>query len=120
MVPHSSHFFHRFSGVSRREKIELIIVDGYVQLNERGKPGLGQHLYDALDETIPIIGVAKKAYHTNAAHVRPVLRGRSQNPLFITSVDYPLDEAAQRVAAMAGKYRMPDLLRFLDQTTKQD
>ena len=102
------------------EKIELIIVDGYVQLNETGKPGLGRHLYDALEGRIPIIGVAKKAYHTNAAHVRPVLRGRSQKPLFITSVDYPLDEAAQRITAMPGKYRMPDLLRLLDQTTKQD
>ena len=36
---------------------EEIIVDGYVML--RDQPGLGQHLFEHLDEKIPVIGVAK-------------------------------------------------------------
>ena len=38
---------------------DIIIVDGYVFLNDDGKPGLGHYLYEQLGQKIPIIGVAK-------------------------------------------------------------
>src|SRR6056297_3001498 len=38
---------------------ELIVVDGYVWLDERNTPGLGAHLYETLRPKIPVIGVAK-------------------------------------------------------------
>ena len=44
--------------LKKLEKLpDCIIVDGYVYLDEN-KKGLGGYLYQALDEKIPIIGVA--------------------------------------------------------------
>lgn len=42
-----------------KEKIDMIIVDGYVWLNSNNKPGLGGHLFQSLNKKIPVIGVAK-------------------------------------------------------------
>lgn len=39
-------------------KPDCIIVDGFVHL-EDDKPGLGKHLYDALNGKVRVIGVAK-------------------------------------------------------------
>ncbi|MEL6867448.1 MAG: endonuclease V [Bacteroidota bacterium] len=100
------------------ENIELIIVDGYVVLNDEGKAGLGMYLYQALEKRVPVIGVAKKAFLSNTQMVREIYRGQSQNPLMVTSVGIDLEEAAQQVQLMYGPYRLPDLLRILDQTTK--
>ena len=38
---------------------DCIIIDGYVTLDDHGKPGLGWHLYEALDHKIPVVGIAK-------------------------------------------------------------
>lgn len=100
------------------EQVKLIIVDSYVTLNNEGKKGLGMYLYEELDGRIPIVGVAKKEFLSITKNVRKVYRGKSKNPLFVTAVGIDLDEASQRVENMAGAYRMPDLLRILDQKTK--
>ncbi len=100
--------------------IDLVIIDGYVQLSDDGKPGLGVYLYDALNGAIPIIGVAKKKFINNKKHVREVLRGESQNPLYITSVGVDLEWSAKQIGQMAGDYRFPELLKILDQHTKSD
>jgi len=102
-----------------REQVDLIIIDGYVFLDDAGRPGLGYYLYEALDKKIPIVGVAKRAFKNNKKHVREILRGKSKNPLFITSVGIELEVAAEFIQEMPGKYRMPDMLRLLDQTTKE-
>ena len=49
----------------RKEAIEAIIIDGYVVLDNEGKLGLGGYLYQTLEERIPIIGVAKRAFVKN-------------------------------------------------------
>lgn len=98
--------------------VSCIIVDGYVTLGAEGRPGLGQHLYQALGERIPVIGVAKTRFAGVAPQVAPVLRGQSQNPLYATSVGLPLAEAALLIGSMHGDYRFPTLLKLLDDLTK--
>lgn len=98
---------------------EALIIDGYVVLNDAGEYGLGGHLYEALERKIPVIGVAKTRFHLNSKHVAEVRRGKSQNPLFVTSIGIPLEQAAAVVQGMAGNYRMPHLLQLLDKQTKK-
>lgn len=64
-------------------KVQLIIVDGYVILNDNGKYGLGGHLYEKLSEKIPIIGVAKSGYDSNKLNSKALLRGESKKPLYV-------------------------------------
>lgn len=101
------------------ETIGCIVVDSHVQLNE-GKKGLGMHLYEVLDEKIPIIGVAKRKFHKNEEHTIEVLRGESNNPLYISSVGINLLEAAALIKNMHGNYRFPSILKTLDQWTKNE
>lgn len=100
------------------QKGDILVVDGYVVLSDAGKLGLGGYLYHELQKEYPIVGVAKKAFKDNVVHVREVLRGESKNPLFITSLGIDVDTATRSIEAMYGAYRMPDLLRLLDQKTK--
>jgi deoxyribonuclease V len=93
-----------------REPIEVVVVDGYVWLGTR--PGLGKHLWDALDGRFAVIGVAKTRFR-GAAGVA-VLRGRSRQPLFVTAVGVDEIEAAGCVEEMAGAYRIPTLLGRAD------
>lgn len=97
--------------------ISSIIIDGYVHLAE-GQIGLGGYLYNALNNNIPIIGVAKKPFAGNSQYLIEVARGQSKHPLYVTAIGTPLEEAAANIKLMVGKYRMPDLLSFLDQQTK--
>lgn len=97
--------------------ITAIIIDGYVHL-EQGKFGLGGHLYNSLNKTIPIIGVAKKPFAGNSEYLLEVIRGQSKHPLYVTAIGTSLENAAKNVKAMAGKHRMPELLSYLDQQTK--
>jgi deoxyinosine 3'endonuclease (endonuclease V) len=57
-----------------------IIVDGHVRLDDTGRPGLGLHLYDKLDRTTPVIGVAKSSFRGLTDAVA-ILRGDSDRPL---------------------------------------
>jgi deoxyribonuclease V len=91
--------------------VELLIVDGYVDLDPSGKPGLGAHAHKEFG--IPVIGVAKTRFAT-ATHAVPVLRGQSGKPLFVTAAGLPLPDAAALVHGMSGKYRLPDALRRAD------
>jgi deoxyribonuclease V len=91
--------------------VRLLVVDGYCDLDPTGRPGLGAHVHTALG--IPVIGVAKTAFHT-ATHAIPVHRGGGAMPLFVTACGLPVAEAADLVAAMAGPHRLPDALRRVD------
>ena len=99
--------------------ISCLVVDGYVTLGAEGRAGLGQHLYQALGGRVPVVGVAKTRFAGVAPQVAPVLRGQSQNPLYVTSVGLPVAEAARLVATMHGEYRFPTLLKLLDDLTKR-
>ncbi len=97
------------------EKIDLIVVDGYVWLNSNQKPGLGAHLFEALENKTPIIGVAKRSFHGKNDKMSKIIRGESTNPLYITSVGIELKTAANYIAQMHGIYRIPTLLKKVDQ-----
>jgi deoxyribonuclease V len=92
--------------------LEALVIDGYVWLGE-GRPGLGAHLYEALGGRVPVVGVAKTAFHSSALAV-PVCRGQSRRPLFVTAVGLGASEAAERVRHMHGASRLPTLLGRVD------
>ncbi|HEX9517764.1 MAG TPA: endonuclease V [Streptosporangiaceae bacterium] len=89
----------------------LIVVDGYVDLDPDGRPGLGAYVHAEFG--VPVIGVAKSAFQP-ATHAIPVLRGTSTRPLFVTAAGMPRTAAAELVSRMAGSFRLPDALRRVD------
>lgn len=99
--------------------VTCVVVDGFVYLDDDMRPGLGAHLYERLNEQIPVIGVAKSSFASLDKCCRKVYRGNSKNPLYITSAGISPDDAAKYIAEMAGGYRMPALLQQLDTMTKE-
>jgi deoxyribonuclease V len=102
------------------EPLNLIVVDGYVWLGDE-RPGLGARLHATLDGKIPVVGVAKTPWRSHAVeHDAPayraieVKRGRSEKPLYVTSVGIDVVQAAQLVAQMSGPHRIPTLLKAVD------
>ncbi|AKJ06704.1 endonuclease V [Archangium gephyra] len=104
------HLLKVLAGVP--EPLETVVIDGYVWLGEE-RPGLGAHLYEALGRRVPVIGVAKTAFHSSQFAV-PVLRGQSQRPLFVTAVGVEAGAAAECVRRMHGASRLPTLLNRVD------
>ncbi len=98
--------------------LETIIIDGYLYVDNNKTAGLGKHLYDKLEQKVPVIGVAKTGYFNNQQTVVKVNRGQSQKPLYVSAVGYDLNKAATNIKRMQGKYRMPDILKTLDSLTK--
>lgn len=101
------------------DSIDMIIVDGYVYLDDFNKYGLGGHLYESLNGKIPIIGVAKTNFASNKESKVELLRGKSKNPLFITSIGIDIETAKENISKMFGEYRFPTLLKELDKLTKE-
>lgn len=99
---------------------EAAVVDGYVWLPSVHRPGLGAHLYDALGRRTPVVGIAKSAFvgAESSSAVARVFRGASRNPLFVTAMGMELEVAAQCVRQMAGKYRIPEMMRIADRLSK--
>ncbi|MCI0690039.1 MAG: endonuclease V, partial [Sporichthyaceae bacterium] len=97
--------------------LDLLIIDGYVDLDPAGRPGLGAHLHQAL--AVPIIGVAKTAFRT-ASHAVAVRRGRAARPLYVTAAGIPIEQAASLVAALSGPHRIPHALRRADRLARGD
>ena len=97
----------------------LIIIDGFVFLDDENKFGLGAYLYEKLNNKIPIIGVAKKDFATIEKNRIKLYRGKSNNPLFITSIGIDLNLASQKIKEMNGECRLPTLLKAVDRLTKE-
>lgn len=95
-----------------RWPLETIVVDGYVTLPDN-KPGLGVHLYQALDGAVAVIGVAKTRY-LGISSDHEILRGQSAKPLFVTSVGCDLELAKERIRSMHGEHRIPFLIGRAD------
>ncbi len=93
--------------------IECVVVDGYVWLGDTTHHGLGMHLYNALGQSVPIIGVAKTPFLGTPKNCE-ILRGESIKPLFVTSINIELEEAKNSILQMHGKYRIPTLLKEVD------
>lgn len=93
------------------ERMHLLIIDGYVDLDPAGTPGLGAHLH--AQTGLPIIGVAKTFFHA-ATHAIAVHRGRAARPLYVTAAGLPTGRAAALITDMTGPHRLPDALRRVD------
>ncbi len=91
--------------------IDVVVVDGYVWL--AGGPGLGGHLFDALDQNVEILGVAKNPFR-NAVDFTEIYRGTSKQPLYISSAGIAIEDAAEAIREMHGKFRIPTLLKRVD------
>ena len=98
-------------------KLSCIVVDGYVFLGDEDHAGLGQHLWQALAGSIAVVGVAKNYFRGTPEQCK-VLRGQSQKPLYVTAVGMELEQAKQAVQSMAGKHRIPTLLKLVDQHSR--
>jgi deoxyribonuclease V len=101
------------------EDITTIIIDGFVWLDDLYKKGLGAYLYQKLNKTIPVIGVAKKSFYSLGENYREIYRGESKSPLFITSAGIDLDKSANCIKNMAGEHRIPTLLKKVDGLCRQ-
>lgn len=110
--------------LSLLEKIQLksndmIIVDGYVTLNDEGKIGLGGYLFEALNKKYPIIGIAKNRFSSPDSKRREVFRGESKTPLFLTAIGIDVDNVQKDIEHMHGNFRFPTLLKKLDLLTRE-
>ncbi|EEF60829.1 endonuclease V [Pedosphaera parvula] len=97
--------------------VQTVIIDGYVWLDNKGKPGLGAHLHQALNEKIPVIGVAKTPFQ-GADGSCELLRGKSKRPLYITAAGMDPGVATQYIRSMHGQFRIPTLLKRVDQLAR--
>lgn len=100
-----------------QSEYRAVVIDGYVELDEHGRPGLGAHLHDRLPHLV-IIGVAKTAFH-GSNFALPVLRGTSQKPIFVTARGIDDHHAAALVAHMHGNHRLPTLIKEVDSLARR-
>ena len=98
---------------------DIVVIDGYVWLDDRNRKGLGGYLFDSLGEAVPIIGVAKTRFATATSAVE-VFRGSSIRSLFVTAVGIDQNEAADCIARMHGENRIPTLLKRVDQLSRMN
>jgi deoxyribonuclease V len=113
-------FFRRelpclLAALARAVAPRTIVIDGYVWLGP-DRPGLGHHLWRALDERCPVIGVAKNPFV--GAVALPVVRGESARPLWITAAGLEPADAAAAVKSMHGPFRQPTILKHVDRACR--
>jgi len=99
-----------------RVPLTTIVVDGFVWLGT-AQPGLGAHLFEALERRTAVVGVAKTAYAGNTL-AASVLRGISANPLYITAEGIAVADAADHIRRMHGEHRIPTLLGHVDRLSR--
>ncbi|MEB3230043.1 MAG: endonuclease V [Leptolyngbyaceae bacterium] len=102
--------------------LNYIVIDGFVTLGAEQKPGLGMYLHHHLQQfplhnqiqPIPVIGVAKNSFMGTSKECK-LLRGSSEKPLFVTTAGMDLTVAKTHILSMHGDYRIPTLLKKVDQ-----
>lgn len=97
--------------------IRTLVIDGYVWLGADGRPGLGAVLFSALEEKIPVIGVAKTRFRDDTWSI-PVTRGASARPLFVTAAGIAPQDVADAITAMHGQHRIPTMLNHADKAAR--
>lgn len=96
---------------------ELIVIDGCVHVDVHESPGLGRHLYHALEGRTAVIGVSKLAMPGMPAQFE-VFREEETRPLIVTCIGIDLGAAKARLRAMHGKRRVPTLLKLAARLAK--
>jgi deoxyribonuclease V len=97
------------------ERPEMIVVDGYAWLG-KDRPGLGARLWEALDRSVPVIGVAKSSF--KGAPALEVEHGGSWRHLYVTAAGVDQEKAAEAIRSMHGGHYMPELLRRADRLAR--
>ena len=108
-LPHLLRLLHTI------ESYDCVVVDAHVWLT-RDQPGAGHYLWQALDQRVPVIGVAKNPFHNGVA--LPLTRGDSKKALWISAVGVDPQEARGWINEMAGPYRIPTLLKHVDSLSR--
>jgi len=98
---------------------DIIVIDGFVILDDNHKNGLGGYLYEHLKHKNPIIGVAKNDFVKLQNLKMPIFRGDSKKPLYITSKGIDLAVASEYIKNMDGPYRIPTILKIVDQKSRE-
>lgn len=73
-------------------------------------------MHEALEGHAIVVGVAKTRFRGTAAI--EVLRGQSQEPLFVDAIGMQREDAARAIAEMTGPYRIPTLIKRADQLAR--
>lgn len=94
-----------------------IVVDGHVWLDGAGRPGLGAHLWEALQRRVAVVGVAKTRFVDTPAEAE-VVRGGGARPLYVTAAGLDPALARAAVARMHGEHRLPELLKRADRLAR--
>ena len=97
---------------------DILVIDGYVVLSDDSKLGLGGHLFKELKGQFPVIGVAKNDFISLKKLKQEVYRGVSKKPLYVTSLDFDLQEASNCILQMHGNNRLPTILKLVDQKSR--
>ena len=105
-------------------KITIIITDSFITLKHEDEVwgGLGQHLYDylkSIGEDKIIYGVAKSNFCDSHLISYPVFRGTSSKPLYVQSVSTENTGVAFMIKNMHGEYRIPTMLKLVDQLSRK-
>ena len=95
----------------------IIVIDGYVFLDGKQKPGLGKRLFDSLSYRVEVVGVAKKAF-SGISKEYELHRGKSKRPLYVTSTG-KIETAKDWITKMYGANRIPVLLKRADQLCRE-
>lgn len=96
---------------------DVIVIDGYVYLGDKKRPGLGMYLYNALEGKSKIVGVAKRAFY-GVSDKQKIFRGNSKVPLYVTAIGIEIETAKQNIIKMRGS-RIPTLLKHVDQLSRE-
>jgi len=96
---------------------ELVMIDGFVDLDAQETPGLGRHLYHALGGRAAVIGVSKSSKPAFPSQYE-VFREEEAPPLIVTSVGIDIGAAKAGVRAMHGRKRVPTLLKLVARVAK--
>lgn len=100
------------------EKVETVIIDGHIYVDDSLKYGLGGYVWELLGKKIPVIGVAKNAFHSNKSTVEALYRGDSNKPLYVSVLGMERAVAVTHLQNMQGDFRIPSILKVLDTITK--
>ena len=100
-----------------KEPFDVIIIDGYVYLDDKDRAGLGKYLYDELSIKKPIIGIAKTHFYGITSEYA-VYRGMSKHPLYVTTIDFDINIAKELVQGLQGKHRIPDIIKAVDKLSR--
>ncbi|MDM0118017.1 endonuclease V [Variovorax sp. J22R133] len=98
---------------------ELILMDGFVHLDTDETPGVGQHLYQALDGKVPVVGVSKKRLPGLSVQFEVMREEEEESqPLFVTCAGIDIGAAKARLLAMHGRKRVPTLMKLVARLAK--